>query len=164
MAGKAKLSVEARLQAIEDQLAIYQVICAYGYAVDGCNAEAVGDCYTEDGVYAVANSGTFVGRDQIAAITRGAGHLSLVKAGCAHISTLPHVVIDGDKAVATCYTMVAKHGEGGFSIFRLSASRLKLARQQDGDWKIVHRQNYLLNGDKAGPALLARLKEGPEAA
>ena len=42
MTEKTRPSVEARLQALEDRLAIFQVICGYGYAVDGLNAEAVG--------------------------------------------------------------------------------------------------------------------------
>jgi ketosteroid isomerase-like protein len=157
-------SIEARLRAVEDRLAIYQVICGYGYAVDGLNADAVGSCYVENGVYAVGDIGAFQGREQIAAITRDPGHLGFVKAGCAHMSTVPHVVIEGDRAIATCHTMVAMHNAEGFYIGRLSASRLELARQPQGNWQIVHRQNYLLNGDPAGSSLLGRLKEGPRGA
>ena len=157
-------TLETRLQAVEDRLAIYQTICGYGYSVDGCNAESVGACYVEDGVYAVGDIGEYVGRERIAAITRDDSHLALVNAGCAHVSTLPYVVIDGDHAAATCHTMVLSNGADGFFIHRLSASRLQLARQTDGSWKIVHRQNYMLNGDAAGPQLLARLKEGPQVA
>lgn len=161
MSSNENASVEARLRAVEDRLAIYQTICGYGYSVDGCNAEAVGSMYAEDGIYAVGDIGAFEGRERIAAITRDAGHLKLVAAGCAHASTLPYVVIDGDRATATCHTMVMMHGEDGFFVGRLSASRLQLSRKPDGGWQIDHRQNYMLDGDKAGPALLARLKEGP---
>jgi uncharacterized protein (TIGR02246 family) len=154
-------SIESRLRAVEDRLAIYQVICGYGYAVDGMNADAVGACYVEDGVYAVGDIGSFSGRDKIAAITRDPGHVKLVDSGCAHMSTLPHVVVVGDNATATCHTMVAMHGENGFFIGRLSASRIDLRRQAEGGWKIVHRQNHMLNGDPSGPGLLARLGEGP---
>ena len=157
-------SIEERLLELEDRQAIQQVICSYGYAVDGLNAAAVGSCYVEDGVYAVGDIGGFEGREQIEAITRSPGHLGFVTGGCAHVSTLPYVVIEGDRAVATCHTMVNLHGENGFFIGRLSASRIELARQPDGGWKIVHRQNYMLDGNPAGPALLARLKEGPKAA
>ncbi|PXA82861.1 nuclear transport factor 2 family protein [Nostoc sp. 3335mG] len=156
-------SVEARLQAIEDQLAIYQIVSAYGYAIDGCNAEVVGSLYAEDGVYAVGDMPAFKGRDRIAAITRDDGHLSLVGAGCAHVSTLPHVVIDGDRAVATCHTMLMQHRDGDFFVGRLSASRIELSRRAGGGWRIDHRQNYLQVGDGKGPALLARLKEPPPA-
>jgi ketosteroid isomerase-like protein len=162
MATSDQNSVEARLRALEDRLAIYQVICGYGYAVDGLNADAVGSCYVEDGIYAVGDIGAFEGRERIAAITRDPGHRQLVATGCAHMSSLPHVVVKGDRATATCHTMVAMHNKDGFYIGRLSASRLELARQSQGDWKIVHRQNYMLSGDPAGPALLGRLKDGPQ--
>jgi uncharacterized protein (TIGR02246 family) len=157
-------SLESRLRRVEDQLAIYQVISGYGYAVDGLNGNAVGDCYTADGVYAVADSGGYEGAEAIAAITRNPGHIAFVEQGCAHMSTLPHVVIDGDRAAATCHTMLGRHGTDGFFLGRISASRIELARQADGAWRIVHRQNYLLDGDPAGPALLARLKEPPQGA
>ena len=152
-------SVEQRLIELEDREAIRQVICGYGYAVDGCNAEAVGSCYTEDGIYAVGDMEPFVGRATVEAITRDEGHLGLVAGGVAHMSTPPYIVIDGDSAVATCHTMVPRHGENGFSIFRLSASRIRLGRQADGNWKIVHRQNWLLDGAPEGPQMLARLKQ-----
>ena len=157
-------SVEARLRRLEDQIAIYQVVCGYGYSVDGLNGESVGQCYVEDGVYAVGDMPAFEGRQRIADITKDKGHLSLVAKGCAHVSTLPHVVIEGDRAVATCHTQVMLNGEDGFFIMRLSASRIQLARQSDGAWQIVHRQNYLLDGNPAGSALLGRLREGPQAA
>jgi uncharacterized protein (TIGR02246 family) len=157
-----KRSIEDRLLELEDRMAIYQLVCGYGYSVDGCNAESVGDLYTEDGVYAVGDRPSWLGRDAIAGITRETGHLTLVNAGCAHMSTLPFVVVNGDRAVATCHTMVPVHGQQGFFIARLSASRIELARQTDGEWKIVHRQNYLLNGEPEGPALLARLRDTPE--
>jgi uncharacterized protein (TIGR02246 family) len=156
-------TIEERLRAVEDRLAIAQLVCGYGYAVDGCNAEAVGSFYAEDGVYAVKGASTWEGRDAIAAITESPGHLGLVKAGCAHISTAPYIVLDGDRASATCHTMVASNREGGFYVARLSASRLELSRKPDGGWQIDHRQNYLLDGNKDAPALLARLKEGPGA-
>ncbi|HEX7819545.1 MAG TPA: nuclear transport factor 2 family protein [Sphingobium sp.] len=158
----ANQSVEARLLALEDRQAIYQLICGYGYSVDGCNTASVGNCYVDDGVYAVGDLPSFVGREAIEAITRDPGHLGLVAAGCAHLSSLPFVVIEGDRAVATCHTMVPMHGEKGFFIGRLSASRIEVARQPDGSWKIVHRQNYMLDGKPEGPALLARLNEGPQ--
>jgi SnoaL-like domain len=149
-------SIEERLQALEDRQAIYQAVCGYGYAVDGLNAEAVGSFYVDDGVYAVGDIGKMEGREAIEAITRDPGHLAYVGAGCAHISTLPYVVIDCDRAVATCHTMVNMHGENGFFIGRLSASRIELARQGDGVWK-----NYMLDGNPAGSQLLGKLNEGP---
>ncbi len=42
-------SVEERLQRLEDQIAIYQTVCGYGYAVDGCNSAALGEPHTAAG-------------------------------------------------------------------------------------------------------------------
>jgi hypothetical protein len=150
-------TLEARLQHVEDQLAIYQVVCGYGYAVDGLNAEALGRIYAEDGIYEVSDSGVFEGRAGVQAITEKPGHRELVAHGAAHISTLPYVVIDGDRAVATCHTMVARHGEDGFFIGRLSASRVELERNPEGGWYIKRRTNELLVGNERGPSLLGRL-------
>ena len=79
--------LEQRLRAVEDRLAIYQTICGYGYAMDGCNAPVVGSLYTESGVYAVGDVGAFEGRDAVAAITERPTHRALVAAGCAHMAT-----------------------------------------------------------------------------
>lgn len=156
-------TIEDRLRAVEDRIAIAQVICGYGYAVDGLNTEAVGQTFTEDGVYAIGDFGKLEGRAGVEVLTSDPGHLGYVAAGCAHMSTPPYIVLDGDRAIATCHTMVGMHGENGFFIGRMSASRIELARQPDGGWQILHRQNYMLDGDPAGSKLLGRLKEGPGA-
>jgi ketosteroid isomerase-like protein len=157
----SETTTESRLRAVEDHIAICQVVAGYGYAVDGLNGEAVGSFYAEDGVYAVGDVGRYEGRDAVAGITASPPHMARVGRGCAHVSTSPYVVIDGDRAVATCHTMVMGHGVDGFYVDRLSASRIQLSRSAQGGWQIDHRQNNLLNGDSAAPALLARLKEGP---
>ena len=159
-----KNSLEKRVQSLEDRLSIYQLVAGYGYAADGCNADAVGSFYSKDGSYAVGDVGTFQGREQIAGITRQSGHRDLVATGCGHVSTVPYVVINGDRATATCHTMLIKNGKEGFYVDRLSASRLELSRKPDGGWQIERRQNYMLNGDPRGPELLARLDQGPESA
>ncbi len=159
MAAPTQRTFEERLQAIEDQLAIQQLIAGYGYAVDGLNTEAVRDCYTENGVYAIPGLGAYEGRDQVADITNDPWHQGLVNGGCAHASTLPYIVIEGDNAVATCHTMVLTHNEGGFAVWRLSASRIKLSRQSDSSWKITHRETRLLDGQSGGSELLGRLRE-----
>ena len=156
------MEIEQRLRALEDRQAICQTVCGYGYAVDGCNAEAVGSFYAERGVYAIGDVGAFEGREAVMAITERPTHRALVAAGCAHMSTMPYIVIDGDRAVATCHTMVPMHGENGFFIGRLSASRIELVCEADGQWRIVHRQNHMLSGSPAGPAMLAQLNDTAE--
>jgi ketosteroid isomerase-like protein len=154
---RANRTIEERLQQLEDQDAIRQIVSAYSYSVDGCNAESVGALYVEDGVYAVGDMDPFVGRDRVAAITADKGHRALVAGGCAHVSLPPFIAIEGDLAVATCHTMVARNGDDGFWIWRLSASRLELVREADGEWRIEKRSNWLLDGNPAAPEMLADL-------
>ena len=66
---RSNRTVEERLQELEDRDAIRQIVSAYSYSVDGCNAESVGSLYTEQGVYAVGDMAPFVGRAQVAAIS-----------------------------------------------------------------------------------------------
>jgi len=154
-------AIEKRLRALEDQFAICQIVCAYGYAVDGLNGPVVESLYAPDGVYAVSDFEPKVGAKAIAATTTNPGHIEQVRQGCAHVSTLPYVAIDGDRASATCYTMLVRHDEHGFSVDRLSASRLELSRKPEGGWHIDHRQNQLLNENPEGAKLLARLRVAP---
>lgn len=155
----AQKTIEERLQELEDHDAIRQVVAAYGYSVDGCDTDAVGNLYIEDGVYAVGDIATYEGRDKVAAITKEPGHIRLVEAGCAHISLPPFVAVEGDLGVATCHTMVPCHSEDGFFLWRLSASRIELVRQTDGEWKIEKRRNWMLDGNSNGPQMLAQLRQ-----
>jgi hypothetical protein len=77
-----------------------------------------------------------------------------------HLTPLPHIVVDGDRAVATLHTAVLRRADDSFVIDRLSANRLDLVRTADG-WKIRRRLNLSLDGNPDAPALLARLEEGP---
>lgn len=153
-------SVEERLQRLEDQHAIYQLVCGYSFAIDGLNKDAIAEIYAEDGVYAIADSGKFEGLAGVQSIVDMPGHIELVTKGAAHMSSLPFVVIEGDRAVATCHTMVPRYGDDGFHIWRLSASRIECQRTPEG-WRIKHRQNYMLQDDLRGSQLLGRLTEGP---
>ena len=157
-------SIEERLRAVEDHIAVTQLVSAYSYAIDGGNKDVLGRIYAEDGVYVVNDMGAFEGRETIQSIADMEKHVEIVGTGCAHISTSPHVVIDRDRAVATCHTMVARHGDSGFFIWRLSASRIECARTSEGGWEIVHRENQMLADNPKAPALLARVMEGPQAA
>jgi ketosteroid isomerase-like protein len=156
---RSSKTIEERLQALEDHDAIRQIVSAYSYSVDGCNAASVGALYVEDGVYAVGDMDPFVGRERVAAITADKGHRALVAGGVAHISLPPFIAVEGDEAVATCHTMVARKGDDGFYVWRLSASRLELVRGTDGEWRIEKRQNWLLDGNPDGPEMLASLHQ-----
>ena len=156
---------EARLRRIEDQLAIYQVIAAHPCAIDGRNSAVLGELYAEDGVYAIGeagDAGRFEGRATVQAMASSPMIGEMIAAGMGHIGTLPYVVIDGDRAVATGHAMVVLNGADGFRVARLSAARYELERNADGDWRITERRLHLLDGNSTAPAMLGRLTEAPE--
>ncbi len=154
-------TTEERLQRLEDQIEIYQVLSAYGYAADSCSNEVLYDIYAPDGVYAVKDLADFVGKKGMDDLMALKPHLELIGGGAAHMSTLPYVKIEGDRAVATCHFMVPKHVEGGYVISRLSASRAELERKPGGGWHITRRTHEQLNGSETARALLGRAREVP---
>ncbi len=144
-------ALDARLRAIEDQLAIYQVVSAYGPLVDTASARGAAEIWTDDGTYDVGGIRPVMrGRDDIAAMVGGEAHGALVANGCAHMMNLPHVSIDGDRAIAFGYHTLMLHetaasGGDGFRVWRLSASRWELVRDAQG-WKVSRRVHRLLDG------------------
>jgi ketosteroid isomerase-like protein len=153
-------TIEERLQAVEDRLEIYNVISAYGPAVDGCNHEAMGRVYAEDGVYDVRDFQYMDGLAEIRKMMAGDRHLSLVGTGAAHIGTLPHVELQGDRAIATNYNLILSRDEGEPVIRRLNISRIYLSRGPDG-WRINRRIIDPLDGRQSSRDLAARVFEGP---
>jgi ketosteroid isomerase-like protein len=158
MAGTGK-TIEERLQRLEDHEAIRQVLAGYGYSVDGLNYDSVADFYTENGEYKVDDVLDFQGRDRVASITNDAGHRALVAGGVAHVALPPYIVVDGDQAAATCHTMIPRKCEDGYYIWRLSASRLELVRETDGQWRIASRQTWSQDGGTKGPEMLGDLRK-----
>lgn len=153
-------SVEERLQAVEDRLEIYNVISAYGPAVDGCNLEGMGRVYAEHGVYDVRDYRYMDGLADIRDMMNGVGHRTLTGNGAAHMSTLPHVELDGDRAIATNYSIIMGRKAGEPVMLRLNISRIYLSRGPDG-WRIDRRIIDPLDGRSSSRELAARVFEGP---
>jgi hypothetical protein len=157
-------SLEERIQRIEDQLAIYQVISAYGPSADATNMEVIKQLWHEDGIYDVDGHGYFVGHDGLQQGFDADFHLMLVDHGSGHTSTLPHVLIEGDRAVATHHGTLFQHKDGTFELIRLIASRWELVRAPDErfGWQVSRRTNRLLDGSAPARELFSRLLETPE--
>jgi ketosteroid isomerase-like protein len=153
---------EARLRQVEDQLAIYQLIAAYGPAIDACEYQQSFDLWTEDGVYEVGGLGIYEGRTGLTTMIDGPFHQGVVGGGSAHVGSLPFVIVEGDAAVATNYARLYAHQDGAFTPVRIVASRWHFRRTDKG-WLIERRINRLLNGGADARALLAAANKGPGA-
>jgi hypothetical protein len=153
-------SLEERLQAVEDRLEIYNVISAYGPTVDGCNLEDMGRVYAEHGVYDVRDYRYMDGLEAIRDMMNGVGHRTLTGNGAAHVGTLPHVELEGDRAIATNYSIIMGRREGEPVMLRLNISRIYLSRGPNG-WRIDRRIIDPLDGRASSREMAGRVFEGP---
>lgn len=157
-------SLEARLQAVEDRLAIYNLLATHPLSADTGERELIEAIYTDEVVFdRGAGLDGAHGREAMAQLVGRAEHHAAIAGGLAHFGNLPLVDIDGDTAVAISYLALitpdadgeprelANHGVSeGYRIHRVLANRWLLERGPDG-WRIASRT--LLPADGSGPAL-----------
>lgn len=143
-----------RLQAVEDRLAIEDLIARYGPAVDAGDGARLAADWTEDAAY-TGKDFAFTGRDSIAALTDFPTHQDFMAAGCAHVMG-PHAIdIDGDSATARGTSLVVIHdAHTGLWQLRRASANLWHFRRKDGIWRISARVNRLLDGAQDARALL----------
>lgn len=145
-------ALEAKVQHLEDTVAIYQLISAYGPAVDRGDADATAALFDEAGTYdwggAVEN-----GRDGLKAMVRGERHQGIIASGAGHVLSQPRIEIAGDRATAVCYSVLFRKDGEAFVVFRLSSNRWELERIE-GSWRVMNRVNRLLDGSPEARALL----------
>ena len=145
-------SLERRLRAVEDRLEILNLLGGSPFSSDVPSPAFWEAMYEEQAVMdRGAGLDEIRGREKLVDIVRGAPHMAAVRGGMAHFAGLPHVRIDGDRAVATGYLqIIVPHREGpeiglgdyppsaGLVVWRLSANRWELERTPDG-WRITKR-------------------------
>jgi hypothetical protein len=160
-------ALEARVHQLEDQVQLYQIMSAYGPLVDSGDAKATAALWTEDGLYdwgggsaSQPGSGVKEGaqgaahsRAEIADMVRGDYHQAIIKGGAGHVIGLPHIAVDGDKAVAISYSRLYRRDGDNFRVWRVGANRWEFVRTADG-WRVKRRINRVLTGEEEPRALL----------
>ena len=159
----AAKTIEDRIRAIEDRLEIYNLIASHPPSADTGAQSYIQSIYTEDGLLDLGGAKRADGKQAISQIVTRPEHTQAIKGGLAHFAGLPHVTIDGDRAVVTSYLQIlAPHptaddievpGHGasrGYRIHRVGANRWELVRTPQG-WKIKRRTYRALDGSE--PAL-----------
>lgn len=147
-------AIEARLRALEDKEAIRALIASYGPLADCGDANGVAALWDPQGSYAVAGMADAQGQAAIAGLIEGPVHQQLMADGCAHLLGPVAITLDGDSATARGHSIVFRWTGEHFEVFRVSANRWTLARHADG-WRVIRRDNALLNGQAAARTLLA---------
>src|SRR5271170_2489982 len=166
---KRLAALEAKVHELEDQVALYQLMSAYGPLVDSGDAEATAALWVEDGVYdwgggpkpaegapvTEGAAGAAYSQAAIADMVRGPYHQEIIQGGAGHVIGLPHIVIDGDTAVGTSYSRLYRRDGDNFRIWRVGANRWEFVSTAEG-WRVKQRINRVLNGDAEARELLRR--------
>jgi len=162
-----------RLRAIEDKLAIHELIAAHPPSADTGAAGYTRSVYLEDGIF---DRGPDLdgaeGAADIAAFILRPEHHEAIQGGLAHFAGLPLVHLQGDTATATSYLMIVhldhegparelpNHGTSlGYRIHRAVVNRWELVRR-DGGWKIARRTLLPVDGSDGHQALLRQALTG----
>jgi len=161
-------SLEARVRAVEDKLAIFHLIASHPPAADTGTDRYYREAFVADGEMDLGGGKGARGNDTIGALVKTPEHEAAIAGGLCHFAGLPRVEIDGDSAVAISYLQiitpdrqaapreVSGHGSTtGFRIHRVGANRWELRRGKDG-WKIVRRTLRPLDGTDDAQALLRK--------
>ena len=159
-------TLEGRLRAVEDKLAIFHLIASHPPAADTGSDGYYRDAFVPDGVIDLGGGKAANGNDAIAAVVKTPEHQAAIAGGLCHFAGLPRVELDGDSAVAISYLQVltpdreakpvelSGHGlSSGYRIHRLGANRWDLKRTKDG-WKVTRRAYRMLDGSEGACELL----------
>ena len=159
-------TLEQRLRAVEDRLAILNLIASHPLGADSGAAEHVQAVWADDGVVDLGNGKGATGNAAIAAMVTVPGHQAAIAGGLAHFAGLPHIQLNGDTAVVTSYLQilapqpagepveVPNHGASrGFRVHRVGVNRWELVRSPAG-WKITRRTLRSLDGTEPARELL----------
>lgn len=149
--------LEAQVQKLQDSEDIRQLLAQYGPLADTANSaqrrEKAGALFADNGVYDLGENWQATGPYDIGELLNNPAHLELVANGSAHVMGLPYITLNGDSATALSYSRVYRHRNGEFTIWRVSANFWRCVRN-NGEWKVVHRSNRLLDGNEEARELL----------
>jgi len=146
--------LEKRVEALEDRLAILDLISRYGPAADSGESSTIATLWEEDGTYTFDTT-TLVG-ESVGALVNFDTHQAYMSAGCAHFLSTPRIDLDGNHAVAVNHSIVLQRQGQAWAPVRVSANRWELTRVS-GRWKVAHRTAQLLDGSEQARALLSAL-------
>jgi hypothetical protein len=161
-------SLEDRVRADEDKLAIFHLIASHPPAADSGTDRYYREAFVADGEMDLGGGKGARGNDTIGALVKTPEHQAAIAGGLCHFAGLPRVEIDGDSAVAISYLQIITpdrqaaprevpgHGSTtGFRIHRVGANRWELKRGKDG-WKVFRRTLRPLDGTDDAQALLRK--------
>lgn len=145
----------ARIQRLEDEAEVRNLLSSCGLATDGGSAEATGNVFAEDCHIDIDGMTFMDGRDQARGIVASPLHQEIMP-NCAHIMGPFHVTWEGETAIATGYATVYLREGDAVNIWRQSYGRWELVKR-DGRWQVLRRTSRSTGRDDCQELLLRGL-------
>lgn len=156
-----------RMQSLEAELAIRNLMTRYGLAADCGEAEAAANCFADDALYTVAapragRSGehsdlVLEGRAAIADMLRSDLHQSMLPF-TAHTTGPSEFCIAADSATAIGYSRIYLQEDAGPRLMRLAVNRWRFRKTESG-WKISERHSHLVGDEATADMLRSQLQK-----
>ena len=99
-------TLEDRLRAVEDKLAIFNLIASHPPAADTGSDGYYRDAFAPDAVIDLGGGKATNGNVAIAAVVKTPEHQAAIASGLCHFAGVPRVELNGDIAVAISYLQV----------------------------------------------------------
>lgn len=143
-AQNANLTIEQRLQRVEDELAIHRVLVEYSATQDARDFEGYVALFATNGEWINGNS-VYKGRDaihQMLVNLYGETPADFVNNESYHITSNPQIDIHGDKAAVKSRHLLIMRGTNGEPTPMLGGRYEDEFIREEGEWKILRRVDY----------------------
>ena len=143
-AAQAALTLEQRLQRVEDELAIRRVLVDYSATQDARDFAGYAALFARDGAW-VYGKEVYRGRDAIHKMLvdlYGAPPPGFMNAESYHITSNPQIELHGDRATARSRHLLVMRGPGGEPVPMLAGRYEDEFIREDGRWKILRRVDF----------------------
>jgi uncharacterized protein (TIGR02246 family) len=144
VADQSAADVMARLQHVEDELAIQRVIIAYSATQDARDYAGYAGLFAREGEW-VNGKNVHKGREAIHKMLvdlYGEPPAGYVNADSYHISSNAQIEVSGDRATARSRHLLVLRGPGGSPQPALAGRYEDEFIREDGEWKILRRVDY----------------------
>jgi hypothetical protein len=130
------VSIEARVQRLEDERAILEMLYLYGHTIDYILEQDFLDCWIEDGELVWPADPPFVGHEAIAGAFRRTTGMGLRHK---HFVAAPLIRLDGDRAEVDSYFSRLLLTDDGSKVASFGRYRDVLVRCDDRRWRFAKR-------------------------
>ncbi|PZN35222.1 MAG: hypothetical protein DIU71_00505 [Proteobacteria bacterium] len=138
------LTIEQRLQRVEDELAIHRVLVDYAATQDARDYDGYVALFAKEGEW-VNGTAVYKGREAIKNMLiglYGATPPGYVNNESYHLTSNPQIDVQGDRATARSRHLLVMRGPNGEPIPALAGRYEDELIREDGEWKILRRVDY----------------------